>query len=136
MFNKKKNSSRTSGSVIPEENLDEYWTGSEGSNSNHEKYPSSVINSTTSAVPQQTFGSVGSSSSMSLQQSQTGVSGPKSIADAIRRGSPAPMYSPCGSSPAGDHVGTTGYMMMSPGIEFSRKWVLKFKLIQRYFING
>lgn len=30
------------------------------------------------------------------------------------------MYSPCGSSP-GDHQMSTGYMIMSPGVDFTRR---------------
>lgn len=45
-----------------------------------------------------------------------------------RKGSPGPpvyteMYSPSGSSP-GDHPMGSGYMIMSPGADFGRRFVL------------
>lgn len=30
-------------------------------------------------------------------------------------------YSPYGNSPAGEHVNSTGYMIMSPGIDFNKR---------------
>lgn len=94
------NSSRTSGSVIPEENLDDCWF------TENNKRNLSFIDKTPNG-----------SLSLPIQQNQIG--GP-------RKGSPAPptaymeMYSPCGSSP-GDHQMSSGYMVMSPGIDFGRR---------------
>lgn len=90
-------SSRTSGAVIPEENPDEWL---ENNKRNVESTPNGTL-------------------SLPIQSSQ--AAGP-------RKGSPAPplaymeMYSPCGSSP-GDHQMGTGYMIMSPGVDFSRRYV-------------
>lgn len=118
-------SSRTSGSVIPEENADDFWTSSDGSNP---RDSTPYINTTTPTTPIQNFGSVGSSSSLTLsiqpnQSSASNTIGNSTIQN-IRRCSPGPMYSPCSSSPGGDQTGTnSGYMMMSPAIDFSRKYV-------------
>lgn len=32
-------------------------------------------------------------------------------------------YSPYGNSPAGDHVNSTGYMVMSPGIDYNKRYL-------------
>lgn len=96
--------SRTSGSVIPEENVDEFWSTADG---NH-----------------MDAGVAGSNSSLSLSMHLSGVT--TTLTDTnqgtnnIRRGSPVPSYSPYGNSPAGDHANSSGYMMMSPCIDFNR----------------
>lgn len=89
-------SSRASGAVIPEENLEEYRTGSDG---NHN--------------------TVGSNSSLSLSMH---LSGAQTSLNEIneRRGSPAPSYSPYGISPAGGQTNNSGYMIMSPCIDCNR----------------
>jgi hypothetical protein len=118
-------SSRTPGSVIPEENAYDFWTSSDGSNP---KEIASYINTTTPTTPIPNFGSAGSSSSLTLSiqpnQSTAAPSIGNSTIQNIRRCSPGPMYSPCSSSPGGDQTGmNSGYMMMSPAIDFSRKYV-------------
>lgn len=119
--------SRKSGPSIPEENVDDFWTSSEGSNP---KEIPSYMNTTTPTTPTQNFGSVGSSGSLTLpiQQNQNAVGIGNTTVQSIRRSSPGPtVYSPCGSSPGGDQMGTNnGYMMMSPAIDFSRKYDLLF----------
>lgn len=102
-------SNRTSGSVIPEENIDEFWPASD--------IPDIDVNPV-----------CGSSGSLSLplQQTQsdsvTDVNNPK--ANSLRRGgSPTPMYtSSYDNSPGRDHCITNGYMLMSPGIDINRRY--------------
>lgn len=106
-------SSRTSGSVIPEENPDEFWPASD--------IPDIDVN--------QVCGSSGSLS-LPIQQNQS-----TSTVDTVdinsrktnslrRGGSPAPMYnSSYDNSPGRDHGNTNGYMLMSPGMDINRRYV-------------
>lgn len=96
----KNSSTRTSGSVIPEENPDDCWFAE----NNKKNLP--FIDKTPNG-----------SLTLPIQPNQIGS----------RKESPAPsmgymeMYSPCGSSPGDHQIGPTGYMIMSPGLDFGRR---------------
>ncbi|XP_059618387.1 insulin receptor substrate 2-B [Phlebotomus argentipes] len=95
-------------SAILEENSDEYWNGDKKLHSMYDRNHRGITQN-------------GTSLSLPIAQSQ-----------GQRKGSPAPpvgsvegrssyieMYSPCGSSP-GDPTGSSGYLPMSPGVDFGR----------------
>lgn len=89
----------TSGSVIPEENADEFITPSD--------------------IPMNGIRMGSSSGSLSLPiQSQHQQS--------YRTESPQSAYSPYGNSPVIDQPNHAGYMMMSPGNDFNRGYMSKF----------
>lgn len=90
----------TSGSVIPEENADEFITPSDHN------------------IPMNGIRMGSSSGSLSLPiQSQNQQS--------YRTESPQSAYSPYGNSPVIDQPNHAGYMMMSPGTDFNRGYVSK-----------
>lgn len=113
-------SSRTSGSVIPEENGDEFWPASD--------IPNIDVN--------QVCGSSGSLASLPTQH-------PSAVANAVdinsrrtnslrRGGSPATTYnSSYDSSPGRDHCNTNGYMLMSPGIDINRRYAFHSPFLSR-----
>ncbi|GAB0096791.1 hypothetical protein DMENIID0001_123570 [Sergentomyia squamirostris] len=99
-------------SAILEENSDEYWNTDKKIHSMYER--------------SHKYGEKG------ITQNGTSLSLPIAQSQNQRKGSPAPpvgsvegrssyieMYSPCGSSP-GDPTGSSGYLPMSPGVDFGR----------------
>ncbi|XP_055684140.1 insulin receptor substrate 1-B isoform X4 [Lutzomyia longipalpis] len=99
-------------SAILEENSDDYWNSDKKLHSMYDR--------------NHRFGEKG------ITQNGTSLSLPITQTQAHRKGSPAPpvgsvegrssyieMYSPCGSSP-GDPTGSSGYLPMSPGVDFGR----------------
>lgn len=101
-------SSRTSGSVIPEENPDEFWPASD--------------------IPDIDVNRVGGSSgslSLPIQNQTTGTTAAdidNRKTNSLRRGgSPGPLYNNSyDNSPGRDHI-SNGYMLMSPGIDINRR---------------
>lgn len=95
------NSQRTSGSVILEENTDEFWSSSDQSIPNVNSYRAAC------------------SSSLSLpiqQQNQYG----DNTSLARRNESPLSTYSPYSNSPVVEPA-NSGYMMMSPAVDYDKK---------------
>lgn len=88
----------TSGSVIPEENADEFVTPSE------QNIP--IVNGIR-------MGSSSGSLSLPIQSQQQ--------QQPYRTESPQSAYSPYGNSPVIDQSNHTGYMMMSPGTDYNNK---------------
>uniref|UniRef100_A0A6B2EA43 Insulin receptor substrate 1 n=1 Tax=Phlebotomus kandelakii TaxID=1109342 RepID=A0A6B2EA43_9DIPT len=99
-------------SAILEENSDDYWNSDKKVHSMYDR--------------NHRFGEKG------ITQNGTSLSLPIAQSQGQRKGSPAPpvgsvegrssyieMYSPCGSSP-GDPTGSSGYLPMSPGVDFGR----------------
>ncbi|XP_055710405.1 insulin receptor substrate 2-B isoform X4 [Phlebotomus papatasi] len=99
-------------SAILEENSDDYWNSDKKIHTTYDR--------------SHRFGEKG------ISQNGTSLSLPITQSQGQRKGSPAPpvgsvegrssyieMYSPCGSSP-GDPTGSSGYLPMSPGVDFGR----------------
>lgn len=96
------NSQRTSGSVILEENTDEFWSSNDQSIPNMNSYRATCSSSLSLPIQQQNqYGDV---------TSQT-----------RRNESPLSTYSPYSNSPVVEPT-NSGYMMMSPAIDY-KKWV-------------
>lgn len=92
----------TSGSVIPEENVDEFVTSSD------------------QTIPNMNGIRTGSSSgslSLPIQSQQHQQS--------YRTESPQSAYSPYGNSPVIDQPNSSGYMMMSPGTDYNKGYVIQ-----------
>lgn len=102
-------SSRTSGSVIPEENPDEFWPASD--------IPDTDANQMTLPIKQNQLNSIADNTIT------TTVDINNQKMDSLRRGdSPAPISNNSyGNSPGRDHCNTNGYMLMSPGIDINRR---------------
>lgn len=86
----------TSGSVIPEENADEFVTSSDQN-----------IPNMNGIRPGSSSGSL----SLPIQSQQQ---------QPYRTESPQSSYSPYGNSPVIDQPNNTGYMMMSPGTDYNK----------------